>query len=102
MADVPIPPNPLAPQQLQISIDEQVATGMYCNLALLAHNEGEFTFDFIYVQPQQPKATVRARVITNPAHAKRLAQVLNENIARFEARFGEITVPPAPDLGPRH
>jgi hypothetical protein len=100
MADVPAP----APTQLQINLDEEIAQGMYCNLALLSHTDGEFTFDFIYVQPQQPKAKVRARVITNPAHAKRLAMMLNENIARFEARFGEIKLPTAtpPDIAPRH
>ncbi|MBS2032805.1 MAG: DUF3467 domain-containing protein [Deltaproteobacteria bacterium] len=91
------------PQQLQINLDEETAQGTYCNLALLSHSESEFTFDFIYVQPQQPKAKVRARIITNPAHAKRLAQVLAENIARYEARFGEIKLQsPPPDIAPRH
>jgi hypothetical protein len=100
MSDQPQPP---APTQLQIALDDDVAQGIYCNLALLAHSDTEFTFDFIYVQPQQPKAKVLSRVITNPQHAKRLAQVLAENIARYEARFGEIKlpVPPAAPL-PRH
>ena len=95
--------QPQAPTQLQIALEDDVAQGIYCNLALLAHSDTEFTFDFIYVQPQQPKAKVLSRVITNPQHAKRLAQVLAENIARYEARFGEIKLPapPANPL-PRH
>jgi hypothetical protein len=95
--------NPTAPQQLQIALDEEDAQGMYCNLALISHGESEFTLDFIYVQPQQAKAKVRARVITSPQHAKRLAQALAENIARYEARFGEIKqLTPPPDIMPRH
>lgn len=93
------PPQPI---QLQIALDDEMAQGLYCNLALLSHNEAEFTLDFIYVQPQQPKAKVRARVITSPLHAKRLMLALQENLARFEARFGEIKLPVQPEIVPRH
>jgi len=40
---------------------------MYVNMAMLNHNETEFVIDFIYVQPQAPKAVVRARVINSPS-----------------------------------
>lgn len=95
--------EPVAPvPQLQIALDEDIAQGTYCNLALISSSESEFTFDFIYVQPQQPKAKVRARIITSAQHAKRLAQVLAENIARYEAKHGEIRTAPTPDGLPRH
>ena len=86
MADVPAP----APTQLQINLDEEIAQGMYCNLALLSHTDGEFTFDFIFVQPQQPKAKVLSRIITSPRHMKRLVAAMQENIAKYEAKFGTI------------
>ena len=88
--------------QIQISLDETLAQGVYANLALIASSEAEFTLDFIYLQPQQPKATVRARVITSPQHAKRLAQVLAEHLARYEARHGPISLPPVPSGLPPH
>ncbi len=44
--------------------------GKPANLALLTHSETEFVMDFIYIQPQAPKAKVRSRIITSPAHAK--------------------------------
>ena len=47
--------------QIQIQLDEEVAQGMYVNLALVNHNENEFTIDVMYLQPQQPRAKVRAR-----------------------------------------
>ena len=85
--------NPKNPEiQLQIQLDDDVANGQYINMALVNHTETEFTIDFIYVQPQQPKAKVRARIITNPKHMKRLAAAMEDNIAKYEAKFGLITV----------
>lgn len=77
-------------QQLQIQIDDDVAQGIYANLATVTHNPTEFVLDFIYVQPQQAKAKVRSRVITSPQHIKRLLAALEENVARYEKRFGPI------------
>jgi hypothetical protein len=77
-------------QQLQIALDEETAQGIYSNLAMVNHNQTEFSIDFIYVQPQQPKAKVRARIITNPLHFKRLIAAMNENLAKFEAKFGTV------------
>lgn len=76
--------------QLQIQLDEDMAQGMYVNMAMVNHNETEFTIDFIFVQPQQPKAKVRARVITSPKHMKRLVLAMQDNVRRFEEKFGKI------------
>ncbi len=76
--------------QLQVEVDDQVAQGAYANLALVAHNATEFVLDFIFVQPQQPKAKVRARIISSPGHTKRFLRALAENVNRFEQTFGEI------------
>ncbi|MBU2614667.1 MAG: DUF3467 domain-containing protein, partial [Elusimicrobia bacterium] len=62
----------LETKQIQIEVDDQTAQGIYCNLALISHNETEFVFDFIFVQPQAPKAKIRSRIITSPQHMKRL------------------------------
>lgn len=78
--------------QIQIQLDEITAQGMYVNLALVNHTETEFTIDVMYLQPQQPKAKVRARVISSPKHTKRLMLALQENIRRYEERFGAIDV----------
>lgn len=80
------------PVNLQIQIDEDVSQGAYVNLAIVNHNETEFVLDFIFVQPQQPRAKVRARIISSPKHTKRLLQALQENISRYEKRFGIIDI----------
>jgi hypothetical protein len=65
-------------------------------MAMVNHTETEFTIDLIYVQPQGPKATVRARAITTPKHLKRLLLAIQDNVARYEQRFGTIEVGDAP------
>ena len=82
---------------LQIQIDEAVAQGLYANMALVNHTDAEFTLDFIYVQPQQPKASVRARIITSPRHMKRLLAAMTDNLQTYEARFGTVETS-GPDL----
>ncbi len=77
---------------IQIQLDEDTAQGAYANLAMVNHSETEFVLDFIYVQPQQPKAKVRARIISSPKHTKRLLEALKENVAKHEKRFGKIDI----------
>jgi hypothetical protein len=79
--------------QLQIQIDDEIAQGAYVNMAVVNHSETDFTLDMIYVQPQQPKAKVRARVITSPKHMKQLLLAMQEQVKRYEERFGVIDVP---------
>jgi hypothetical protein len=76
--------------KLEIQLDEETAQGVYVNLAAVNHTDTEFTLDFIFVQPQAPRAKVRSRVITSPRHAKRILLALQENVARYEKTFGSI------------
>lgn len=101
MSDKPAAPAPAKEVQLQIELDDQTAQGVYCNLAMVNHTPAEFTLDFIYVQPQQPKAKVRSRVITSPQHMKRLMLALQDNINRYESMFGVIDLAKLPE-GPVH
>lgn len=89
--------------QLQVQMDDDVAQGIYVNMAMVNHSETEFTIDMIYIQPQQPKAKVRTRVITSPKHCKRLLLALQDNLAKYEAKFGNIDVSgPGPGDVPVH
>jgi hypothetical protein len=88
MSDQPkTPPN--APQ-LQIELDDTTAQGAYSNLVFLNHNDTEFTFDFVYVQPGAPRARVRSRIIMSPRHAKRFLRALETNLTRYEQVFGKV------------
>ena len=69
-------------KQLNIAIDENVADGVYSNLAIINHSTSEFIVDFITVMPGAPKARVKSRVILTPEHAKRFQKALAENIQK--------------------
>jgi len=91
-SEKPLPPPP----ELSIEIDDATAHGIYCNLAFITHSETEFVLDFIFHSPQPPKAKVRARILTSPAHMKRLLAALQDNVSRYESRFGPIKSAPQP------
>jgi hypothetical protein len=82
--------QPAVPSQLQVDADEVTAQGVYANLAGVLHTETEFIFDFLFLQPNQPKARLRSRVISSPVHTKRLLAALADNVQKYEARFGTI------------
>lgn len=81
-------------QQINIELGEKEAEGIYSNLAIISHSPAEFVIDFTRVVPGVPKAKVLSRIITTPQHAKMLMKALDENIKKFEARFGEIRLEP--------
>lgn len=76
--------------QVKIELNQEVAQGIYSNLAIISHSPSEFVVDFARVMPGVPKASVKSRVILTPEHAKRLLQALKENISRFEEIHGPI------------
>jgi hypothetical protein len=76
--------------QLNIELSEEVAEGIYSNLAIITHSSTEFVLDFIRVMPGVPKARVKSRIILTPEHAKRLLSAIEDNIEKFEAANGRI------------
>ena len=78
------------PPHLNIELTEEMAEGIYSNLAIITHSNSEFVIDFVKVMPGVPKAKVKSRIILTPQHAKRLFKALKENVAKYEAMHGEI------------
>jgi hypothetical protein len=76
--------------QINIEITEEVAEGMYANLAIITHSHAEFVIDFVNVMPGTPKSKVKSRIIFTPQHAKRFMKALAENVQRYEAANGAI------------
>ena len=79
--------------QLQIELKEDVAEGIYSNLAIIAHSTSEFVIDFVRMMPGVAKAQVKSRIVMPPEHATRLAMALQVNLMRYEAQVGEIRLP---------
>jgi hypothetical protein len=94
MSDKPAQPQ----MQIQVEVDPVTANGAFINLAMVNHNDTEFTLDLMYLQPQVAKAVVRARAILTPRHMKRLVLALEDNLAKYEARFGKVDLGDAPQF----
>lgn len=78
--------------QLNIELSEEVAQGIYSNLAVITHSSSEFVIDFVRIMPGIPKANVKSRVILTPEHAKRLLLALEDNVKKFENQHGPIKI----------
>jgi hypothetical protein len=79
-------------RQLNIELGEKESEGIYSNLALIVHSPQEMIIDFARVMPGAQKSKVLARIIMTPAHAKMLHKALEENIKKYEGRFGQIKI----------
>jgi len=83
------PSQPVGPKMI-------IPEGMepaYANLARISHSPADIVIDFAHLLPGETSANVRARVVMTPLSAKLLLRALTENIARYEAAFGEIPMP---------
>ena len=84
---------------MQIELSEEIAEGIFSNLAIITHSNTEFVIDYIRVMPGVPKAKVKSRIILTPEHAKRVALALLDNIEKYEAINGRIKIQEdAPDI----
>ena len=78
------------PNQINIELSEEIAEGIYSNLAIITHSNAEFVLDFIRMMPGVPKAKVKARIILTPQHAKRLLAALTDNLRKYEEVHGKV------------
>lgn len=82
------------PRRLKLNIEvppELDAT--YANFALISHRPSEIVIDFARILPNTPKSRVHARIITTPMHAKMLLSALKKALEKYEAQYGEISLP---------
>lgn len=86
--------------EIQIELSDEIAQGIYSNLAIISHSTSEFVVDFIRIVPGVPKAKVKSRIILTPEHAKRLLMALKDNIDKFEQQNGSIRIQNDPGFLP--
>ena len=78
--------------QIKIELDDNIGQGEYANFAVVTHSPAEFVMDYIRVLPGMTKSKVKARIIMAPMHAKTLMMALQDNIKKYESKFGEIKI----------
>ena len=83
------PSQPVGPK---INVPEGMEPA-YVNIARIWHSLTDIVIDFAYLLPGEYSANIRSRVVMTPLSAKLLLRALTDNIARYEATFGEIPMP---------
>ncbi len=84
-------------RDVPIKLPDSILPGVYANQMMVTHTREEFLLDFINLFP--PSGVVNARVIVSPGHLKRMIRALQDNLSKYEGRFGVIqeAEPPQPD-----
>jgi hypothetical protein len=77
-------------KQINVELPDEVAAGIYANFAAITHSPAEFVLDFIRVLPGTKKSRVHARIVMAPQNVKAFVRALEDNIAKYEERHGEI------------
>ncbi len=79
-------PNPTQPKQIQIA--DNIPGGEYANAMQVSHNNDEIQIVFLNIFP--PSGKVTGKIITTPGHFKRMVKAMQENVKKYEEKFGEI------------
>lgn len=96
--------QPDRPTQFQLNVPPELEAGVYANVLGVWHTVYEFTLDFAAMQPPQvdegdptSAAVVPCRVVSRVKVPVTvvfdLIRALNENMTKYEERFGEIRRP---------
>ena len=86
------PARPPAPQLPPLEVPANLEVE-YVNVVRIAHSPSELVFDFAHMLPGGSPAMVRSRIVMSPLGAKLFFRALAENLAKYEASFGEIHIP---------
>ena len=86
-------------QEIKVNFPEKLQGGVYSNNMIVTHTREEFVMDYLMVVP--PAGAVTARIIVSPGHMKRIVAALNDNIQKYEQKFGQIVAAEEPrvDVG---
>ena len=82
-------------KQIQIKAKDEVLEGKYANVAQVSHTKEEFVLDFMSIFP--PAGVLNSRVIMSPGHFKRMILAMQDNLKRYEEKFGSIEKAEGPD-----
>ena len=83
------------PKQIQIKVKDDDLKGSYSNMMQVLHTKEEFVLDFFLVSP--PTGVLASRVVMSPGHIKRMIKALQDNVGKYEEKFGKIEEAEAPE-----
>jgi len=75
-------------REIQIKAKDEDLKGVYTNAMVVSHTKEEFCLDFLLTNFNPP--ILVSRIITSPAHLKRIITALSENLKKYEEQFGKV------------
>lgn len=81
-------------KEIKIKVKDEDLKGVYSNLMQVSHTKEEFILDFFMMGA--PAGILASRVIMSPGHLKRIIKALEDNIGKYENKFGRIEEAEAP------
>jgi len=88
----PNQPNQPNKRKIQLQLPKD-PSATYANTVMISHTANEVILDFIQIMPNDNRARVQQRIAMTPTHAKMFLNALTDNVAKFEDKHGEITLP---------
>lgn len=76
------------PKPMQITTGDEMSRGRFSNSMLITHSPEEFMIDWLLNSPNGTHLV--SRIIVTPGHAKRIISALNDNITKYEQKFGTV------------
>lgn len=74
--------------KIEVKVTDEIFMGRYANVMRVGHSANEFVLEFGNAMGM--KGIAVAKVFISPGHLKRIIKALNENLKRYEGKFGEI------------
>lgn len=72
----------------EIKIADNILGAEYANAMQVNHNRDEFQMMFLNILG--PSGKVSAKIISSPGHYKRMLAAMQDNLKKYEEKFGEI------------
>ncbi len=78
------PQNPLQ----MINTGDEMSRGRFSNTMIISHSPEEFMIDWLLSSPSGTHLV--SRIIVSPGHVKRIISALNDNLTKYEQKFGKV------------
>ena len=82
-------------QKMEIKIADNIPAAEYANAMQVNHNRDEFQMMFLNIMGASGK--VASKIISSPGHYKRMVVAMQDNLKKYEERFGEIKEVDSPE-----
>lgn len=76
------------PKKQEIKIADNIPGAEYANAMQVNHNRDEFQMMFLNILG--PSGKVSGKIISSPGHYKRMLAAMQDNLKKYEEKFGEI------------